>query len=163
MGRDEAARGEDRRLSLAMDRVAITARPPLAAAVALLQVAELPIEDLTDSHLEHFFMAGEPESPVGVVGLELFGRDTLLRSLVVDPRIRATGIGSRLVEHAEAYARDRGAEAIYLLTTTAEVFFSKRGYARTERSTAPESIRGTREFASLCPASSAFMVKHLPK
>ena len=146
-----------------MDGVEITARPPLAAAVALLQIAELPIEDLTDSHLEHFFMAGEPESPVAVIGLELFGRHALLRSLVVDPRVRATGIGSRLVEHAEAHARAHGAESIYLLTTTAEGFFSDRGYARTERSTAPDSIRGTREFANLCPASSAFMVKHLPE
>ena len=105
-----------------MDGVEITARPPLAAAVALLQAAELPIEDLTDSHLEHFFMAGQPESPVAVVGLELFGRHALLRSLAVDPQIRATGIGSRLVEHVEAYARAHGAEAVYLLTTTAEVF-----------------------------------------
>jgi hypothetical protein len=30
-----------------MDGIEITARPPLAAAIALLQVAELPIEDLT--------------------------------------------------------------------------------------------------------------------
>jgi len=144
-----------------MDGVEITARPPLAAAVALLQVAELPIEDLTESHLEHFFMAGLPESPVGLVGLELFGRHALLRSLVVDPRFRATGIGSRLVEHAEAHARAHGVESIYLLTTTADGFFIARGYVHAERSTAPESIRGTREFASLCPASSAFMIKHL--
>jgi amino-acid N-acetyltransferase len=142
-----------------MDCVEITARPPLASAVALLRAAELPIEDLTEPHLEHFFMAGSPESPGGVVGLELFGRHALLR--LVDPLIRATGIGSRLVERAEAHARAHGAESIYLLTTTAEGFFGTRGYARTERSTAPESIRGTREFASLCRASSAFMVKHL--
>ena len=144
-----------------MDRIEITARPPLASAVALLQSAELPIEDLTDSHLEHFFLAGSLESPVGLVGLELFGRHALLRSLMVDPRVRTTGIGSRLVEHAEAHARAHGVESIYLLTTTADDFFSARGYARTERSSAPESIRGTREFASLCPASSIFMIKHL--
>jgi len=106
-------------------------------------------------------MAGAPESAVGLVGMELFSRHALLRSLVVDPKVRATGLGSRLVEHAEAHARAHGAESIYLLTTTAEGFFGARGYARTERSTAPESIRGTREFASLCPASSAFMIKHL--
>jgi amino-acid N-acetyltransferase len=144
-----------------MDRTAIAARPPLAVAIALLRAADLPSEDLTDSHLEHFFMAGVPESGVGLVGLELFGRHALLRSLVVDRQVRSTGLGSRLLEHAEAHARAHGAESIYLLTTTAESFFGNRGYARTERSTAPESIRGTREFASLCPASAAFMVKHL--
>lgn len=144
-----------------MDGVEITARPPLAAAVALLRVAELPISDLTDSHLQHFFIARSPESPVGLVGLELFGRHALLRSLVVDPRFRAAGIGSRMVAHAEAHARTHGVKSIYLLTTTAYGFFNERGYARAERSTAPESIRGTREFASLCPASSTFMIKHL--
>jgi len=143
-----------------MDR-AITARPPLADAMALLRAADLPTEDLTDSHLEHFFMVGGTGSAVGLVGLELFGRHALLRSLVVDPQVRTTGLGSRLVEHAEAHARTRGASSMYLLTTTAEGFFAARGYARTERSTAPESIRGTREFASLCAASSAFMVKQL--
>ena len=144
-----------------MDRIAITARPPLAVAIALLRAADLPNEDLTDSHLEHFFIAGAPEAALGLVGLELLGRHALLWSLVVDPRVRATGIGSRLVEHAEAHARAHGADSIYLLTTTAEGFFGTRGYARTERSTAPESIRATQEFASLCPASSAFMIKHL--
>jgi amino-acid N-acetyltransferase len=144
-----------------MDGFAITARPPLAAAVALLRAADLPTEDLTNSHLEHFFVAGPPESALGLVGLELFGRYALLRSLVVNPQARTAGIGSRLVGHAEAYAHSGGVESIYLLTTTAEGFFAARGYARAERRTAPESIRGTREFASLCPASSAFMVKHL--
>ncbi len=143
-----------------MPKPSITARPPRAVAVALLSGAQLPTEDLTDRHLEHFFIAGAPESALGLVGLELSGPHALLRSLVVDPKARAMGIGSQLVAHAEAYARSRGAESIYLLTTTAEGFFGARGYARTERSTAPDSIRMTREFASLCPASSAFMVKH---
>ncbi len=47
------------------------------------------------------------------------------------------------------------------LTTTAETFFKRLGYERIERSQAPLSIERTREFASLCPASSAFMVKSL--
>jgi amino-acid N-acetyltransferase len=60
-------------------------------------------------------MASSP--PVGLVGLELHGRDALLRSLVVDPNSRTNGIGSQLVEHAENYARARGVDSIYLLTT----------------------------------------------
>jgi amino-acid N-acetyltransferase len=50
---------------------------------------------------------------------------------------------------------------IYLLTTTAEEFFARRGYRRTERSSAPVAIRNTREFAGICPVSSAFMNKLL--
>jgi amino-acid N-acetyltransferase len=144
-----------------MPGVSITAGPSLAAAVALLRAAELPTEDLTDSHLRHFFMASSPYTAVGLVGLELHGRDALLRSLVVDPNSRTRGIGSQLVVHAETYARARGIDSIYLLTTTAEKFFAQRGYARVERRDAPESISTTREFSSICPASSAFMLKRL--
>jgi hypothetical protein len=34
-------------------------------------------------------------------------------------------------------------------------------YASAERANAPAEIRGTREFADICPTSSAFMVKRL--
>jgi amino-acid N-acetyltransferase len=66
-----------------------------------------------------------------------------------------------LTDHAEQYAASMGVRSIYLLTTTAEAFFKRLGYEHIERSQAPPSIQRTREFASLCPASSAFMVKSL--
>jgi N-acetylglutamate synthase-like GNAT family acetyltransferase len=50
---------------------------------------------------------------------------------------------------------------MYLLTTTAAGFFERRGYVAAARESAPAEIRATREFADICPASSAFMVKHL--
>ena len=49
--------------------------------------------------------------------------------------------------------------AIYLLTTTAEGFFHRRGYSMAERHAAPPAIQSTREFAGICPANSAFMTK----
>jgi amino-acid N-acetyltransferase len=127
----------------------------------LLRVAELPTGDLTESQLRHFFVASSRDSTVGLVGLELYGRHALLRSLVVDPAARMEGIGSQLVEYAEAHARELGVGSIYLLTTTAVRFFVHRGYACVERGTTPECIHATREFASICPASCAFMIKHL--
>ena len=108
----------------------ISGRPPHAAAAALLEAAGLPTEDLADDKLEHFFLAGDSAAPVGLVGLELFGRVALLRSLVVTPVSRTAGIGRQLVAHAEAYAASRGVRSIYLLTTTAEGFFAARGYSR---------------------------------
>jgi amino-acid N-acetyltransferase len=144
-----------------MTSIEITARPTRAAAIALLRAAELPTEDLADEKLEHFFLAGDRASPAGLVGLELYGRDALLRSLVVQPQSRAAGIGSRLVAHAEDHAARHGARSVYLLTTTAEDFFAARGYAHADRSATPDSIRSTREFAGLCPANSAFMAKQL--
>ncbi|SRR5690606_3620658 len=139
----------------------IAAHPPLSAAAALLQRAGLPSEDLTDEHLKQFFVAGDPDSPLGIVGLELSPPHALLRSLVVDAQARGRGLGSRLLAHAEAHARSRGVRSLYLLTTTAAAFFAAHGYAFADRSEAPSIIRSSAEFTSLCPATAAFMVKHL--
>ena len=74
--------------------------------------------------MEHFFFCGSADVPTALVGLELHGTSALLRSLVVHPDVRLTGIGKMLVEHAETQARARGVRAMYLLTTTASGSFS---------------------------------------
>jgi amino-acid N-acetyltransferase len=139
----------------------IRGRPPRSAAVALLLAQGLPASDITDEHLEHFFFMGSDGSPTGLVGLEIYGTDGLLRSLVVPDNARTQGVGSALVRHVEDYATSHRVSALYLLTTTAESFFERRGYRRVERTEAPPAIQSTPEFASLCPASSAFMLKRL--
>jgi GNAT superfamily N-acetyltransferase len=108
----------------------IRGRPPRSTAVALLQVHGLPVSDITDEHLEHFFFVGSDSSPTGLVGLELHGAAALLRSLVVAEHARSKGLGSALIDHAEEYA-------------------------------AGAPIERTREFAGLCPTSSAFMSKRI--
>ena len=139
----------------------IARRPDRAAIIALLENANLPTADLTDQHLENFFFLGPRTAPFGLIGLEMLERNALLRSLVVAPDYRTAGSGSALLEYAEAYAGLRGVIAVFLLTTTAEQFFSRRGYGRIERGMAPDSIRSTREYSDICPATSALMVKHL--
>jgi amino-acid N-acetyltransferase len=79
----------------------------------------------------------------------------------VDEAARGRGCGSRLVAEAERHAARLGVQSLYLLTTTAEDFFRALGYATIARELAPEAIRNTREFSSLCPASSVVMVKRL--
>lgn len=144
-----------------MSHSAIASKPSRAGAAALLDASNLPSADLTDAHMEHFFFCGPAAAPTALVGVELCGSSALLRSLVVRPEHRSTGLGAALVAHVEAYARSRGAREIYLLTTTAESFFARRGYAAANRASAPPEIAQTREFAGICPASSAFMVKRL--
>jgi amino-acid N-acetyltransferase len=146
---------------MSVSAVSITAGPKLPAAVALLSSAGLPSEDLTQQHCDGFFYIGPEAAPAGLVGLELFGEVALLRSLVVSAGLRDSGAGSRLLAHAENHARTRGVKNLYLLTTTAEEFFARRGYARADRGHAPPAIRATREFSGICPASSAFMHKQL--
>ncbi len=143
------------------DVVMIRERPPQLSVVALLEAEGLPASDLTESHLEHFFFTGSDGAPSALVGLEIFGEAALLRSLVVSADARTQGLGSALVQHAEEYAAARQVRSIYLLTTTAEAYFEHRGYRRVDRAQAPASIQSTREFASLCPSSSALMIKRL--
>jgi amino-acid N-acetyltransferase len=138
--------------------VDVFAKPALGAVRRLLG---LPTSDLTGTQLETFFGAGTPDCPEGIVGVELHGDSALLRSLVVTPLARSRGLGRALVSAAERCARSAGASDIYLLTSTAEPFFTSLGYVRTDRSTAPPAIRRTHEFASLCPASASFMHKRL--
>jgi amino-acid N-acetyltransferase len=111
--------------------------------------------------LEHFFFTGTDGAPSALVGLEIYGDAALLRSLVVSAAARTQGLGAALVLHAEEYAAAHRVHSLYLLTTTAEAYFEHRGYRRIDRSEAPPSIQSTREFSSICPSSSAFMVKRL--
>ena len=139
----------------------IMAHPSESAAKRLLVESGLPAADITAGHLKHFFFCGPGTDLEGLVGLELYGEVALLRSLAVASERRGSGLGSRLVEHAERYARDRGVKSLYLLTTTAEAFFMRRGYTRLAREKAPDPIRNTTEFGGICPLSSAFMFKRL--
>jgi amino-acid N-acetyltransferase len=144
-----------------MESLMIRGRPPRSTALALLEAQGLPVSDITDEHLEHFFFIGSDGAPTGLVGIEIYGTDALLRSLAVAENARTRGAGSSLVQHAEDYAISRQVGAMYLLTTTAEGFFERRGYRRVDRNRAPPAIQSAPEFASLCPASSAFMMKRL--
>ncbi|MGF1615356.1 MAG: arsenic resistance N-acetyltransferase ArsN2 [Gammaproteobacteria bacterium] len=138
----------------------ICRRPSAAAVRALLVAANLPVCDLAED-LQHFFAGGSRASPWGVIGLELFGADALLRSLVVDPSRCGQGCGKALVAHAERYARNASVQRVFLLTETAVGFFQSLGYRVTPRELAPPSIQGAWEFSSLCPVSATFMSKAL--
>jgi amino-acid N-acetyltransferase len=97
----------------------------------------------------------------GVVGLELKNNNALLRSLAVIEPQRGKGLATQLVREIEKYARSQQVDTLYLLTLTAERFFAKRGYRKTDRKSAPAAIQETVEFSSLCPATAVCMKKHL--
>ncbi len=141
--------------------IEIEPNPSLGAAVALLEATGLPSADLSAEQLRHFLFCGPRDAPTGLVGLEILGRDALLRSLAVAPAARRSGLGSTLVRHAERHASERGVRSLYLLTLTARGFFEMRGYRVVSRESCPQVIRATAEFATLCPASSIVMRKIL--
>lgn len=133
----------------------------LEAIKQLLFRLDLPHSDLTPSHLEHFFVCREGGDLVGVVGLELYGKTALLRSLAVHPEHRNEGIGARLSEKVEQHGRRNGVHEVYLLTTTAADYFERRDYETIERDELPEAIQETEEATQLCPSSAVCMRKHL--
>jgi len=125
-------------------------------AEALLGAAGLPLEGFRD-HLTDALVALRGEELVGVVELELFGTDALLRSLVVASPERGRRTGERLAAEALALARRRGVRDVYLLTETASGFFPRFGFAVRERSAAPPALQSSVEFRSACPESATLM------
>lgn len=128
--------------------------------VALLSLCELPGDDVA-SHLANFTLAVDGGRVVASVGLKLLGGIALLRSLAVRPEYRGRGLGKVLCDAIESEARTAGVLELWLLTTTAEVFFQRRGFRPTARSEVPEEIRGTQEFSCLCPDSAVCMRRTL--
>ena len=125
---------------------------------AILVSEGLPADDVTP-HLAHFITARRSGDVVGCVGLEPAGEDGLLRSLAVSAHLRGRGVGNALCDELERHAREIGITRLFLLTTTAEEFFRRRGFSRIERDEAPPAIQSTREFSTTCPASAVLMRK----
>jgi len=126
----------------------------------LLTENGLPSSDVR-SKPECFYVAYGDDGPMGIGGIEVHGTAGLLRSVVVERSARGEGHGTALCERLEAAARDERGETLYLLTTTAREFFADRGYVEIERDRVPGAIRGTAEFADLCPATAACMRRRL--
>ena len=122
----------------------------------LLQAEELPLDGVPDD-LAHFFVAELDGTVVGAIGLEPYGDAALLRSAVVAPALRGTGLGERLVLALLAAARAHGTRELVLLTTTAEEWFPRFGFERITRDAAPASLHESEEFRGACPASAVVM------
>jgi len=127
---------------------------------ALLESAGLPTSDLTSARPE-FVAIHEKGSLVAAGALQRFGSSALLRSVVVSPARRGTGLGGSIVLELERLAREAKIARLILLTQTADKFFAQRGYRIMERSAAPTDMQGSEEFRSLCPPSAVCMTKVL--
>jgi len=126
------------------------------AITRLLSAEGLPISDLYD-HLDTFLVARLKDEIIGVVGVELHGQTALLRSLCVAPAFRRQRIGQALLMAVEALARRLGVSELYLLTTSAADYFERFGFRTLARELAPDPIRETAQFRTLCPGSAQLM------
>ena len=131
------------------------------AIIPLLTACHLPTDDLSVAGIDHFVVAVSGNELVGVCGLEVFESAGLPRSLAVDPAWRGHGIGERLIAAIERRARGAGVEVLYLLTTTAQTYLLRLGYADVQRDVVPGAIAAHPQFRGLCPASAKCMSKRL--
>ena len=122
----------------------------------LLTASKLPVEGAREN-FSSFLVAEEEGMIAGAVGLERYGSAALLRSAVVSPANRGTGIGRQLVESLLQRAREDGIDDLYLLTTTAEKYFPRFGFQPTTRAAVPESVKASAEFRGACPDTAVVM------
>ncbi len=84
----------------------------------------------------------------GHVAIELTADAAVLRSLVVDPAHRGSGMAGRLLEAAEAAA---GRRTLVLKTETIGPWILRRGYVPATREQVPSSVLATTQFqGALC-------------
>lgn len=132
----------------------------LPSILELLADSGLPTEGVREN-LDGFFAKDVDGRLVGAGGLEVVGDHALIRSLVVDPEHRGSGIATALCDRLESEGSQRGLAGLYLLTETAESFFGRRGYQVFPRGAVPAAVAATGEFESLCPDSAVCMMKEL--
>jgi amino-acid N-acetyltransferase len=122
----------------------------------LLLSSRLPIEGVKEN-FSSFVVAEDGGTIAGAIGLERYGSAALLRSAVVSPANRGAGVGRQLVESLLQRAREDGIDEVYLLTTTAEKYFPRFGFARTTRAAVPETVKKSAEFRGACPDTAVVM------
>lgn len=135
-------------------------RADLGAVLALIEASALPVAGVAEA-LPGFVVAVTGDAIVGVAGIERYGDSALLRSVAVAPDWRGSGVGRALVDRIVDDARAGGVGDLYLLTTTAEHYFPKHGFACIAREAVPPAVQASAEFTSICPSTAAVMHRGL--
>ena len=110
-----------------------------------------------DAHWKTFLLARDGDKIVGVGGAEAYQFAALIRSVAVLPEYRSHGIGRKLVRQLLDRLASRGLREFYLLTTTAEEYFRKRGFKPIDRDEVHPQLLSSREFQDACPDSAVCM------
>ena len=123
---------------------------------ALLEECGLSAIGLIDV-LDGLLVAEGDGRLVGMAGIERYGDSVLVRSVAVRERNRSRGIGEALVSGLLDRARDLGASRAYLLTDTAERFFSALGFETVPRSHVPAAVLASPVVMMVCTEDCACM------
>ena len=126
------------------------------AIASLLQHVSLPVDGARD-HLGNFVLAERDGALVGCAGMERYGDAGLLRSVAVASTEQGNGTGAVLVRHTLHEAAAGGVRTVVLLTTTAERYFPRFGFAVVDRDAVPEAVKASVEFQGVCCSSATVM------
>lgn len=105
----------------------------------------ITLEEVERLYTTGAFLVAEVDRLLGgCVYVELRGDRSYLGLLSVDPSQQQTGLGSRLMEAAEAHCRDAGSQAMDILIvhlrTELTPFYQRRGYVETGTLPFPSEI-----------------------
>ena len=138
----------------------ITIRPATAADLepikSLLLASNLPTAGV-DDHWKTFLVAHDGDTMVACGGAEAYQFAALIRSVAVKDEYRSHGIGRKIVRQLLDRLASRGLREFYLLTTTAEDYFRKRGFKTIDRDEVHPQLLSSREFQDACPSSAVCM------
>ena len=126
----------------------------------ILRETQLGEEGLSE-HFPNFFVAEVDGAIVGVIGIEVYGEQGLVRSAAVLQPFQRRGIGDALVDAVERFGLDCGVKEFALLTTSAAEYFERRGFVRVARDTIRGTILSSEQFRGTCPSTAAVMRKTL--
>jgi amino-acid N-acetyltransferase len=133
------------------------ARDQDVGAVHRLLAAEgLPVEGIGTA-TDVLLVAVRGGRVVGSAAVELYGRQALLRSVVVAPSDRSTGVGERLVRAALHAAAVAGVVEVAPLTLDTAEYFERFGFRVVDRGDISGAILNSPEFTVLCPATAISM------
>ena len=126
----------------------------------LLNYLNLITQDI-DFNNQIFICLQQGQHWTAIGGLEFYFPYALLRSVAVYPEHQGNGYAGIICESLFKRALSKNIRDLYLLTETAEGFFSKLGFIPVDRSVVPEIIKTTCQFCTLCPDNAVAMKKQL--
>ncbi len=127
----------------------------------LLSQCGLYTTDISEKKLINFLVARWGGEIIGTIGIEIVSDNALVRSLAISDKFRGQGVGKNLSTTIEGYARSKGVKNLYLITTTAEIFFAGRGYTLIPQQSAPENVKNLDEFQRFTAKTAVCMYKKL--
>jgi amino-acid N-acetyltransferase len=123
----------------------------------LLQSVDLPLDGVSQN-INNYLMLLEGRQLIGTVGLEIYEKKALLRSLAVATAQQGNGYGQKLCHSIIDRARKLNITELYLLTENAEGFFASHGFKIISREMVDRNVKSSVEFQSVCPESATCMI-----